>query len=313
MSDTTNGATAPQQNKGFALATREERAVARADPRAFEPANFQEAASLAVSLCRSGLMPSGLDTPEKVTVAIMMGRELGMTVMQSVRLIHVIEGKPCLSAQGIVGLVKASGACKYFRCVETTDQIATYETLRVGAPEPVRMSYTHEQAKNAGLMNPTRSGKPSNHVKFPAAMLRARCETALARSEYPDVVGGLYDPDELTERVEPRDVTPVREARPPVAPAPRAAPAEVIAEARETTPPPPAKPDPDDDGRDPEPVLSEAGRALVARANAATVGTDLDAIAKDANAGKRAGEITPEDMSAIKAAVQAKRAALAGA
>lgn len=181
----------------------------RADTLAFEPRSFAEVTSLAQYLAKSGLMPKSLPTPEAVTTAIVMGRELGLTAMQSVRSIHVIEGKPALSSALIVAICKSHPSiCLYFRNIESTDDIATYETQRAGEPEPQRLSFTSKQAAKAGLYQPTYNGKASNHTKFPAAMLRARAETALARMVYPDLVMGLYDPDELVDREPPRDVTP---------------------------------------------------------------------------------------------------------
>jgi hypothetical protein len=49
-----------------------------------------------------------------------------------------------------------------------------------------------EQARVAGLV---RGG--GQWQTYPEAMLRARCAAALARIVYPDLVAGVYDPDEL--------------------------------------------------------------------------------------------------------------------
>jgi hypothetical protein len=40
-------------------------------------------------------------------------------------------------------------------------------------------------------------------------MLRARCGAAIARAVYPDLVAGIYDPDEVAEIVR-HDSPPVR-------------------------------------------------------------------------------------------------------
>jgi hypothetical protein len=45
----------------------------------------------------------------------------------------------------------------------------------------------------------SKSGKPSNWDKYRATMLRWRAATELARAVYPDVVTGLYSPDEISE------------------------------------------------------------------------------------------------------------------
>lgn len=158
---------------------------------AFEPGNLGQALELAKVLHAGGLLPKSFNRPEAVVTAIILGRELGLSAMQSIRGIHVIEGKPTLSADMMVALVKRSPVCKFFRLVSSTDTEAVYETHRADEPEPVRMGYAKEQAILAGKWG---AGTWKAH---PAAMLRARASSALARAVYPDVVAGVYDPDEL--------------------------------------------------------------------------------------------------------------------
>jgi hypothetical protein len=110
--------------------------------------------------------------------------------MQSLRSLHLIEGKPTLSADLMAALVKRSPVCKSFKLVESTGKIATYETERVGEGV-TRMSFTMEEAQAAGVAN------RDNWKKFPSAMLRARCIAALARVVYPDLLLGVYEQDEI--------------------------------------------------------------------------------------------------------------------
>ncbi len=168
--------------------------MAKADPsRAFEPRDINEGYDMAKLLVASGLMPRGVSRPEAAFAIIAAGRELGLTAMQSLRSIHIIEGKPTLSADLVAALCKSrSDVCLYFRLVESTDKVARYETHRKGEPSPTPMSFTWEDAQRAGV-----TGK-DNWKKYPAAMLRARCITALARAVYPDLAMGVYDPDEMT-------------------------------------------------------------------------------------------------------------------
>lgn len=167
---------------------------------AFEPRNISEALQLAKLLVESKLLPRGVATPQAAFAIIATGRELGMTAMQSLRSIHVIEGKPTLSADLIAALCKSRcDVCSYFMLVESTTTSATYETQRVGDPKPTTMSFTMEDATRAGLQ-----GK-DNWRKYPAAMLRARCITALARAVYPDLAMGIYDEDELSPIEVPED------------------------------------------------------------------------------------------------------------
>lgn len=147
----------------------------------------------------ASLLPSSIQSVSDLVIAAAFGRRFGMDPMASVYNIHVIEGKPTLRADAIVGLCKSKrGMCRYFMLVESTGTIATYETHRDGEPGPTRMSFTYAEAEAADLTKSTKNGKPSNWKRFPAAMCRARAGVALARAVYPDVVGGIYYPGELS-------------------------------------------------------------------------------------------------------------------
>ena len=137
-------------------------------------------------------MFSAYGTPQAVLSTILLGRELGMPAMAALRSVHVIEGKHSLSADLMVALVLRSGLAEYFQLVESTDLICTFETKRKGAPKPQRLSYTIEQAQQAGLTR-------GNWQKLPKQMLRARAKSELARLEYPDLLMGLYTPEELRD------------------------------------------------------------------------------------------------------------------
>lgn len=123
--------------------------------------------------------------------AILAGAELGLPPMVSLRAFNWINGKPVLSADGMLALIKRNKVCKYFHLVSSTDTEATYETLRLDEPAPTRMSFTNAQAEAAGLAN------KENWRKWRQAMLRARAASALARAVYPDLLIGVYAPEEF--------------------------------------------------------------------------------------------------------------------
>lgn len=166
-----------------------------ATPAPFEPENMTQLFDLSNVLAKSSLLPSALrDKPADVAVTLMTGRELGLSPMQSLRGISVIEGKGALNADLMAGLVQSRPSiCLYFQLVESDDTKATYETHRKGHRTPTRMTFTIEQAKKAGLL-----GK-KNWTNWPAALLRARCSAHLARAVYPDIVAGIYTEDEADE------------------------------------------------------------------------------------------------------------------
>lgn len=171
-------------------------ALARTDP--YQPQSLESAEKLANKLALSPLLPKALQgRPGDVLVIMMSGHELGLSPMQALRGMYVINGKVSMYADLAVALVRRSPDCMFFRLVESNEKSAIFETQRKGDPAPTKLSYTMEQAKASNLIsNP-------NYQKHPAAMLRARASMALARVVFPDMLQGIYSPDELEDESEP--------------------------------------------------------------------------------------------------------------
>jgi hypothetical protein len=157
---------------------------------AIVPRSIDEVHSLAEVLSKSTLLPDALKgkVPD-IVVSILAGQELGLGPMASIRGVHVVQGKPVLASDTMVGLILASGLAEYFICVEDTDARVTYETKRRGSPHPVRASWTREDTKRAGL------NTKDNWRLYERQMMKARCRSILARDNYPDVLAGCYDSD----------------------------------------------------------------------------------------------------------------------
>lgn len=161
--------------------------LARVDD--IQPTNMAELRAFAGAAASTGFY--GAKSPEQALLLAMTGKDLGMTYTMALRAFHVVQGKPVLSADGMVAAVLSSGKAKFFRTVEKTTDRVTVETQRNGDPAPTSYTYTMADAKAAGL-----TGK-DNWRSHPAAMLAARAKSALARDVYPDVLLGMYDPDEI--------------------------------------------------------------------------------------------------------------------
>lgn len=161
-----------------------------------EPRDGTEAWELARVAAASGLY--GVQKPEQALVIIMTGTELGLTANQALRAIQVVKGKPNLSADLIVALVKRSELCESWETIESTIDRCTVETKRRGDANPRRVTWTMEDAKRAGI-----SG--DMYQKYPRQMLRHRCSADLAREVYPDLVLGLYASEDFGDS---RDLTP---------------------------------------------------------------------------------------------------------
>ncbi len=171
--------------------------------RQLEPRSMAQAKQVAADLFASRMFSAYGNAPA-VLSTILAGRELGFQTMASLRAIHIIEGKPSLSAGAIHALVLASGKAEYFRCSQRSAEKATFVTKRKGDPEAIDLSFTIEEARQAwnGKCNPDgtpdeKSWAGSGWAKNPADMCVARALTKLARLVYPDITHGLYAPEEL--------------------------------------------------------------------------------------------------------------------
>lgn len=159
--------------------------------RGYTPSSLDEYARVGKLAMTSRLC--SVTSIEDATVMLLTGAELGLGPMQSLRGIHVVKGKPVLSADMLAAVCLASPECVYMYPKEMTAEQCTYTTLRRGMPEPCVMTYTMEDAKRAGL-----TGNPT-WKKHPQAMLKARCVAQMARAIYPDLTLGVYVEDEGEE------------------------------------------------------------------------------------------------------------------
>jgi hypothetical protein len=133
-------------------------------------------------------------SPADVLLAVDMAAALGIAPVQALTSIHVIDGKPSMSAELMRALVLRAG--HRIRVVESTAQRCVLEVARREAPdERSTFVWTTDDAHRAGLL-PAKDG--SNWARHPAAMLLARCSSTACRAVFPDVLAGVsYTPDEL--------------------------------------------------------------------------------------------------------------------
>lgn len=165
-------------------------AIQRVEGASLEAEQWRAMREQAKALVSSGFLPKAVNTPEKAIAVALAGRELGLPMMQALRSIHIIDGKPVMAADMMAALVHRRIPGARLRVVESTNEVCTVEAARPGE-EATRYSFTLEDAKLAGLLT------KDNWRKYPRAMLRARAIAEAARATFPDAMMGVYDPDEL--------------------------------------------------------------------------------------------------------------------
>ncbi|TXH41476.1 MAG: hypothetical protein E6Q97_37385 [Desulfurellales bacterium] len=170
---------------------RTEPAAAPADwEKSLEPRTPTQAWQVAQALYKSRLFGE-YPNPEAILAIVMTGRAHGLDAVASLRGMHLIKGRVAPSAQLMIGMVKRSAVCEWFRLVSSDAAQSTWETKRRDEPEPTRLTYTIEMATRAGL------AQLDQWKKRPETMMRWRCGAELARLVYPDVTTGLLAAEEL--------------------------------------------------------------------------------------------------------------------
>lgn len=164
------------------------------------PRTFLEAQAFCGALASSDLIPQKLkEKAADVLVLVLAGMEIGLMPLQSIRLHHVIEGIPRLSADGLAAIVLQSSECEYLEVSQSSEASCTWITKRRNRPEK-SCTWTIDRAKRAGLTEKkNRDGSPGMWVKYPENMLSARARGELCRMVYPDIAAGLTTREEAMD------------------------------------------------------------------------------------------------------------------
>src|SRR5258707_8256263 len=129
------------------------------------------------------------DSPPAVAAAILVGRELGIGPMMSLRHVQLVKGVPTLSAE--YKRARVLGAGHDFEIEELNTTRCRVRGRRTGTPKWLEVTFTMDDAKRAGLLAPSRSGKPGAWLTRPRRMLFARAGSELCDFLFADVVNGL--------------------------------------------------------------------------------------------------------------------------
>ena len=175
------------------------------------PDEWQVLKQQAEALVASGFLPQSVNSPQKAVAIMTLGRELGVGAWAALSSINVIQGKPTVSPQLMLALINRSGQLDDMQMRD--DGACCTVTMRRKGRTPHTVTFSMQDATAMGLSN------KDNWKKQPAIMRQWRAVAAAARVVFPDVVLGLYTPEELGANVvadEQGNMTIVSAPEPPL-------------------------------------------------------------------------------------------------
>jgi hypothetical protein len=161
-------------------------------------ATMGEAMQFASMVAKSDFAPKDFKgKPESCLLAIQHGSEVGLSPMQSLQSIAVINGRPTIWGDAALALVQSSPACEYVREYidgEGDKAVAVCEVKRRGYPAPTEAHFSMADAKRAGL-----AGKSGPWTQYPLRMLALRARGFALRNAFADALRGLVTAEEAQD------------------------------------------------------------------------------------------------------------------
>ncbi|WP_034340304.1 hypothetical protein [Deinococcus misasensis] len=156
---------------------------------AFSSDRFQTMCQMAEVFIRSRMLPPSIQTVEQAIVIMVKGQELGLQPLQALNGINVIQGKPTVSPQTMLSLINRSGKAEDIK-FEIGQDFASCTMIRKDRTAHTER-FGQKEAQSMGLLN------KDNYKRQPLVMYKWRAVAACARIVFPDVIDGLYTPEEM--------------------------------------------------------------------------------------------------------------------
>lgn len=147
-----------------------------------------DVAKLAEYISDTELVPDAVRRrPAAVAAIILTGREMGLPPMMALRHIHIVKGKPGMSAEIMRAQVLSAG--HELDYIETSDTRCVVKGRRRGESEWLTVSFTVAQARTAKI----------DLGGYPEDKLVARATSRLCRRKFADCIAGIPTVDEIED------------------------------------------------------------------------------------------------------------------
>jgi len=135
--------------------------------------------------------------PEACLLAIQHGSEIGLSPMQALQSIAVVNGRPAVYGDTALAVCIGSNVCEYVRETVEGDgesMVAICEAKRRGYEKPTVVRFSVADAKRAGLW-----GKQGPWTNYSRRMLQMRARGFALRDTFPDILRGLVTAEEAQD------------------------------------------------------------------------------------------------------------------
>lgn len=183
-------------------------------PSVLSPRNATELLSYAKLMAASAMVPDGFKgDAAKIAVAIQMGAELGMTPVQALTCIAVINGMPAMYGDGLNAVLRASGELDPSFGAGGIDERPPdeawakkegYCAIKLkGWDKPMERRFSYEDAERAGLIKRSAGGANARGVgpwiSYPGRMLMFKARNWCFRDGAAHILKGLQQGDILDD------------------------------------------------------------------------------------------------------------------
>ena len=161
------------------------------------PSSLKEGMEVAAWIAKSDLAPRDYkDKPQNVLLAMQMGFELGLSPMQAIQNIAVINGRPSIWGDAMLGICQNHRDFESIDENQSTNEKGVCIVKRRGMEAQTR-TFTVDDAKKAGLW-----GKQGPWQTAPTRMLKLRARAFALRDTFADALRGLQSAEEQRDVVE---------------------------------------------------------------------------------------------------------------
>lgn len=174
-----------------------------------------ERLKLLAQMCSGSQLTYAKDGSKSLTqgdifLIMLKGIELGLEPMSALASIDLIKGNPTLDPQGMLALIYRSGQLENI-AIESTDAYCKVMMKRFSKTEH-QETFTMDDARRMmttewvdGVKRTIPLAEKHNWQQMPKIMLKWRCVAACCRVVFPDIIQGLYTPEELGADVDVLD------------------------------------------------------------------------------------------------------------